>query len=106
MIAEYELEKAKKASIQQEKMEIIRKQQAKQTAKIADRSKAIFVVRTLEPARGTQTLSHQRKQVSKEYYMQSQTLELPRCHTLDQQHREFEEYKKKEKKRIKKKEYV
>jgi hypothetical protein len=38
--------------------------------------------------------------------MQSQTLEMPRCPTMDQQHREFEEFKKKEKKRTKKKEYV
>jgi hypothetical protein len=31
---------------------------------------------------------------------------MPRCAFIDQQHQDFEEYKKREKKRTKKKEYV
>ena len=38
--------------------------------------------------------------------VQSSALELPRCPQLDQQHREYEEFKKKEIKRNKKKEYI
>ena len=52
MLAEYEHEKARKEEIQRQKLEVMRKQQAKQSAKMAERSKAIFVVRTLEPNRG------------------------------------------------------
>ena len=69
-----------------------------------ERSKAIFIVRTLEPVKNiTKT---KKKNISREFLIQSDVLEFERSHQLDLQHLEYADQRKKELKRKKKATYI
>lgn len=102
ILDQYYKDKKDKEEEQKKKLERRRYQQEQMNI---ERSKAIFVVRTLEPKKGT-AKSTGAKQISKEFMTQSDILELHRSRALDLQHLQLAEQEKRDKKRKKKKEYL
>ena len=68
-------------------------------------TKAVFVVRTLEPSKTANSVYGRQRQISKEYLTLSENLIMNRSRQLDHYHYMYEQQMKKDKKRRKKKEY-